>query len=286
MFEIRYGTLWTDTNYRRTQIYSMNLSISEVKSRGDLRRFIHLPAKIHHGHANWVPPVYMDEWTFHDPKKNPAFGFSDTIRLLAHRDGQLVGRIMGIINHKYNKIHNEQDARFAFLETYDDPEVANALLKTVEVWAREKGMENLVGPLAFSDKDPQGMLVEGFDEPVVITSNCHYPYQAKLVEDYGFVKKTDLVAYKLVVPAEMPEFYLRIRERALRNNPNIRLVEPSRKSELKKLVIPVFRLVNETFKEIYGFSEVSEKEMKEFARRYLPILDTRFLKVLMNERNG
>ena len=263
----------------------MNITISEVKSRKDLRLFIFLPAKIHRHHPNWVPPVYMDEWTFHHPKKNPAFGFSDTLRLLAYRDGILAGRIMGIINHKYNETHQEKDARFAFLETYDDPEVAHALLAKVEDWAREKGMVNLVGPLAFSDKDPQGLLVEGFAEPVVITSNCHFPYQVKLIEDYGFVKKTDLVAYKLMVPPEMPEFYLKISERAIRNNPRIRLIEPSKKSELKKLVIPVFRLVNETFKEIYGFSEISEQEMKEFARRYMPILDSRFLKVLKNEKD-
>jgi GNAT superfamily N-acetyltransferase len=262
----------------------MNLEIREVKGRRDLRIFIHLPARIHKDHTNWVPPVYMDEWTFHNPKKNPAFQHSDTIRLLAFKDERAVGRIMGVINYKYNEAHNERDARFAFLETYNDPDVAAKLLQKIEDWAIEKGMEKLIGPLAFSDKDPQGFLVEGFDEPVVITTNCNFPYIVDIVQNYGFTKKTDLVAYKLTVPETMPEFYLKIRERALNNNSGIALFQPVKKSELRKLVIPVFDLVNETFRDIYGFSEVSLNEMKDFAKRYLPILDPRFLKVLFNEK--
>lgn len=175
--------------------------------------------------------------------------------------------------------------RVFFLECYNDTEVSEALLKEVEEWARSKGMENLVGPLAFSDKDPQGLLVEGFDEPVVIATNCNFPYQVELLNKYGFVKKKDLVAYKIMVPDTMPEFYLKIRERAIRNNPGIRLVEPKTNKEIKRLISPVFRLVNITFKEIYGFSEMSEKEMKDFSNRYLPILHKDLIKVLNNEKD-
>ena len=189
---------------------------------------------------------------------------------------------MGIINKKYNRIHNESDARFALLDCYDDTEVSASLISEVEKWAGEKGMKNLVGPIAFSDKDPQGLLIEGFNEPVVITSNCNPEYMVRLVGEAGFKKKTDLVAYKLTVPEEMPDFYLKIRDRALRNNPEVKLIEPKNKREIKNLVAPVFRLVNLTFKEIYGFSEMSEKEMKEFSKRYLPILHKDFIKVLKN----
>ena len=201
---------------------------------------------------------------------------------MAFRNGKPEGRIMGIINRKYNSIHNEKDARFSLLDCHDDEEISSALLDAVEEWARDKGMVNVVGPLAFSDKDPQGLLVEGFHEPVVIATNCNPEYMVRHIDNAGYGKKTDLVAYKLTVPDEMPEFYLKIRERAVRNNPGIRLVEPSRKREIKKLVTPVFRLVNETFKEIYGFSEMTGKEMKEFSKRYLPILHKDFIKVLKN----
>ncbi len=261
----------------------MNLEIKEVKNRRELKRFIYLPAKIHKNHENWVPPVYMDEWAFFNPKKNKAYGHSSTILYLAFRSGKVVGRIMGIINHKYNKIHNEKDGRFCFLESFEEPDVAEALLKAVEKWVFDNGMKRIVGPLAFSDKDPQGLLVEGFQQPVVIASNCNFPYLVSFIEASGYDKKVDLVVYTIKIPETIPEFYLRISERALRNHPELKLVTFTSKKKIKKYVRPVFHLVNETFHDIYGFSAMEEEEMDEFAKRYLMILDPRFLKVIENE---
>lgn len=263
----------------------MEITIKEVKGRKELRTFIHLPASIHKDHHNWVPPVYMDEWIFFNPKKNSSFEHSDTILLLAYKNKVAVGRIMGIINHKYNEIHNENDARFCFLETYKDRKVSDALLLEVEKWARKKGAQNLVGPLGFSDKDPQGMLIEGLDEPMVISTNCNFGYMVDFVESFGFSKKLDLVVYKIPVPDEIPLFYKRIHERALRNNPKLRVASLKRKKDIKPFIIPVLTLMNETFSDIYGFSPLSEKEMKEFASRYLMILDPRFLKIIQNEKD-
>lgn len=261
----------------------MDLIIRPVRSRRELRTFIYLPEKIHRFHKNWVPPVYMDEWVFYDPEKNPAFSHSDTVLLLAYRGKEAVGRIMGIVNRKYNAAHQENDARFFALECYDDYEVAEALLAEIEHWAGSMGCENLVGPLGFSDKDPQGFLIEGFEEPVVIASSCNFPFLVHFVEKAGFQKKTDLVVYHLNVPEEIPAFYHAIAARARRNNNGLRLVEPKNRREIKKWVRPVFHLVNETFGDIYAFSEMSEKEMDEFAARYLMILDPRFLKLILNE---
>ncbi len=261
----------------------MGIIIREVKGKKDLRTFIHLPAKIHKDHHNWVPPVYMDEWVFFNPKKKSAFSHSDTILLLAFDDKEVVGRIMGIINRKYNEIHNENDARFCFIEAYNNKNVANALLKEVEDWARNLGADNIVGPLGFSDKDPQGLLIEGLDEPMVISTNCNFGYMVDFVESYGFTKKLDLVVYKIPVPDEIPTFYSRIHERALRNNPGLKVAQLKSKSDIKPYIIPVLTLMNETFSDIYGFSPLTEKEMKEFASRYLMILDPRFIKVIQNE---
>jgi hypothetical protein len=260
----------------------MALEIREVASRNDLKKFIFLPAEIHKNHQNWVPPVYMDDRVFFNPAKNESFSHSDTILLLAWNGEKAVGRIMGIINHEYNKRTAENDARFCFLECHDDFNAAEALIKAIENWARSKGKDNLVGPLAFSDKDPQGLLIEGYDKPVVIASNCNFPFLVDYIERMGFSKKTDLVVYQIKVPEEVPEFYLKINERALRNNPGLKIIEPKSKRELKKYVKPVFELVNETFKDIYGFSEMTPREMDEFAARYLMILDPRFIKAIKN----
>ena len=262
----------------------MSLEIKEVDNKELLKQFIYLPAKIHQTHTNWVPPVYMDEWTYFNPRKNKAFAYSSTVMYLAFRNGRPVGRIMGIINHKYNEAHREKDGRFCFLEAYDEYDVAEALLVAVESWAKSKGMIRVVGPLGFSDKDPQGMLIEGYQQPVVIASNCNFPYMVDFMNSAGYKKKVDLVVYSIRIPDVIPEFYHKISERAFRNRPEIKLVQFRSRREMKKYVKPVLYLVNETFRDIYGFSPLEEKEMDEFASRYLMVLDPRFLKVLENEK--
>lgn len=262
----------------------MKIEIKEVKGRRELRRFIHLPAKIHKGHLNWVPPIYIDEWQYFSPEKNKSFSYCDTVLLLAFRDGEAVGRIMGIINHKYNKTHNENHARFCWLECYNEPEVAAALLNWIQDWARARNMVRLVGPLGFSDKDPQGLMIEGFDKPIVIATNCNYPYMVDLIELYGFVKKVDLMVYKVPVPEKIPDLYYKLAERALRSN-RLSVVEFDKKSELKRMIRPVLSLVNETYNEIYGFNKMDDREMDELAARYMPIIDPRFIKCIVNTKN-
>jgi GNAT superfamily N-acetyltransferase len=263
----------------------MAILIKPVSSRRELKEFIHLPAKIHINHKNWVPPIYLDDWEFFNPKKNRAFDHCDTILALATKDGKVVGRIMGIISHEYNKSHNEEHGRFAFVETWNDQEVYHALIDFIAGWAKEKGMVKLVGPLAFSDKDPQGFLFEGFDEPVSIASNCNFPYMVDLTVNEGFEKKCDLVVYKVPVPLEMPEFYKKISERFNRNNPNLRVLEFTSRRKIKPLVRPVLTLLNKTFVDIYGFIPFTEKEMDDFANRYLFLINPRFVKIFVDEKD-
>jgi hypothetical protein len=261
------------------------IGIAEVNNRTDLRKFIHLPAKIHKNHSNWVPPIYMDEWVFFNPNKNEAFSHSSTKLLLATRGKKVVGRIMGIVNHQYNAKHKQKHARFCFLETYNEPEVAQLLLSSIENWAIEQGMVKLVGPLGFSDKDPQGLLTEGFDEPNVIATNCNFPYLVDFVHNAGFKKEVDLVVYKVSVPETIPDFYLKILERAESNYAGLNVVHLKTKRDIKRFVRPVLSLMNQTFRDIYGFTELSPREMDEFASRYLMVLDPRFLKIICNEYN-
>lgn len=263
----------------------MEVEVKPVVIRNDLKTFIHLPAQIHKNHHNWVPPIYMDEWEFFNPKKNRAFDHCDTVLALAWRNGKAVGRIMGVISHKYNQQHGENHGRFAFPETWNEPEVYHALIEFIAGWAKEKGMIKLVGPLAFSDKDPQGFLTYGFDEPVSLASNCSFPYMVDLTGNEGFEKKFDLVVYKIPVPQEFPEFYRKIAERFNRNNSHLKMLEFTKRKKLKPWVRPVFNLLNRTFTDIYGFIPFTDKEMDDFANRYLFLINPRFVKVILNEKN-
>ena len=261
----------------------MRIAVKPVQTRQDMRKFIHLPAKIHKGHKNWIPPLYSDEWDFFSSKKNKSFEYSSVILLLAYRGNKVVGRIMGLINHKYNETHGEKHGRFNYLEAWDDREVIEVLIRHVEDWARKEGMNKMVGPLAFSDKDPQGYLIQGFDEPISIATHCNYEYLIGHLESLGYQKEIDLVVYKIQIPDHELKLHRLVTERAFRNNPHLKLLEFTRRKDLKPWIRPIFTLINETFTEIYGFMPFTLQEMDDFANRYLLIMDPRLIKVVVDE---
>jgi hypothetical protein len=263
----------------------MEIQIKEVQTKQDLHDFIYLPEKIHKDHKNWMHPIYMDDQTFFNPKTNKSFSYCDHKLLLAVKNNEVVGRCMGLIHHKYNADHNEKCGRFSFIETYNDQEVFRALTDYVGKWSKEKGMDKLVGPLGFSDKDPQGFLYEGYDEVNVIASNCNFPYMTEFCEKEGFTKKADLVEYKIEIPDKFPPIYEKIAERFKQNHQNIRIAEYKRKTQFRPIIKPVLTLINETFTEIYGFTPFSEKDMSDYANRYIFLLDPHFIKVALNEKN-
>ena len=256
--------------------------IREVKTKKELRDFIFLPAKINAGFNCWVPPMYRDEFEFFNPRKNKSFNYSDTILLLAFREKEPVGRIMGIINKRYNEIHNEEHARFEFFDCWDDPEVGHLLITYIEKWAKELGMKKIVGPLGFSDKDPQGFLFEGFEHRAILATVWNQDYMNRIITAEGYTKKVDLNDYLIQIPEEIPELYRRVYRR-VSNKTNSKVVEFNTKKDLKPYVIPVLRLMNECYSDIYGFVPLTDQEIVEYAARYLPVLDPHFVKVTIND---
>jgi hypothetical protein len=253
--------------------------IKEVKSKRDKRKFIHLPQKVHRNDQTWLPPIYLDEWELFNERKNKSYQYADTVLYLAYRNNKVVGRIMGIINRRYNTIHNEQHGRFCFLECFEDQEVVHELITIVENWARERGMKRLVGPLGFSDKDPQGFQIEGFEYPKFIVCPTNDKYLPEMIVNEGFEKHQDLVNYLAETPDELPPVYNKILSRVSTNN-GYKIIEFKSKKELKPYIIPALELMNQTFEEIYGFVPLNDPEKRELAGRYMMILDPRFIKVV------
>jgi hypothetical protein len=258
--------------------------IKEVVSKSDKRKFIYLPSEVHKKDLTWLPPLYMDEWELFDEKRNKSYKYADTILYLAYRDKKPVGRIMGIVNRRYNEIHNENHGRFCFMECYEDQEVVHALIQTVENWAREKGMVKLVGPLGFSDKDPQGFQIEGFEYPKFIVCPTNDSYMPEMITKEGYTKHRDLVNYLAKTPEDLPEVYKKILTRVT-DNREYKIVEFKTKKELKPYVVPALELMNQTFMEIYGFVPLTDQEKQELADRYMMILDPKFIKVI-EAQNG
>ena len=257
--------------------------LTEVKHYKELKTFIKLPYKIHKNHKEWLPPLLTDEHKVFDKRKNHSFEHCDTILYLAYKEGKYVGRIMGIINHNYNKGHQEKNVRFCYLECFDDAEVFDKLIKGIEIWGKEKGMENIVGPLGFSDKDPQGFLLEGFDDPMtVMVTNCSFEYMIKHTQRNGYHKKIDLFQYRVQLEDKTPEIYLKIAERV--KSRGFEILEFTKSSEIKPYVKTVFDLINKTYTDIYGFAPLDDREAKEFSDRFLPMLNPNYIKLVKDNK--
>lgn len=258
---------------------TMHVQVKPVSGRRELRQFIYLPAHIHRDHPGWVPPIYMDEWRFFSPKKNKAFSYCHTTLASAYRNGRLAGRIMGIINRRCNEIRKANTARFGFLECYEDQDVAHALLDYVEDWARNKGMNRIIGPMGFTDLDPEGFLVEGFEHQPTIATYYNFEYIIRFLESKGYAKEVDYVVYKVEVPDKVPELYEKVSQR-LSTRRGFKLVEFTKRKEMKPYVQEIVALMNETFQDLYGYVPLDEEEAADVAKRYLPILDPRFVKIV------
>jgi len=259
----------------------MSVRIREVHTKKEKKLFIYFPEKLYEKrYQQWVHPIYQNERSFFNPKKNDAWGFSDGVLFLAWRDGKVVGRIMALINHKVNKFQNKREARFGFFDSVDDQEVASALLAAAEDWARSKGCNRIVGPLGFTDLDPEGMLVEGHEHRTSIATWWHPPYTPKLVEAAGYKKETDWITYLVDLHYPLPPVYSKIAQRLL-SRTGYRLKEFKKRAEFKPFIEPIFRLINEAYRHLYGFSPLNEEEIKKVAADYIPLLDPRFVKVVL-----
>ncbi|MBK8613881.1 MAG: hypothetical protein IPN85_10370 [Flavobacteriales bacterium] len=259
----------------------MDLELFPVRTAAELRDFIRLPAVLPGRRANYVPPIWAEEKGWHDPNTNPALRDQAHIRFLARVHGQLVGRIMGLVHGSYNTSHNENAARFYQLDAIEDPEVVRALLKRTEAWAREQGMDRIIGPFGLSDKDPQGLQVEGFEHLPVIATPTNPAYLPPLVEAFGYAKHADCLTYRMAVPETVPERYERVAQHVLRSEGLIVKTFQNRKA-LKRWIVPVLELVNNTYTELLGFVPMTRAEMQKLATDHLPLLDPELVVVVVD----
>lgn len=242
-------------------------------TRGNLLKFIHFPIDVvYRDNPYYVPPLVLDEITTLTPEKNPAFDFCESAYFLAYRDGKIVGRVAGIINRLVNQRSGKAEARFGFLDFIDDNEVVDALINAVTQWGREKGMDTLTGPLGFTDMDREGMLVEGFEETATQATNYNFPYYPKHMERLGFTKDVDWLEFRVTVPEKVPEKMARIAA-IVRQRYSLRNIKfTSRKRLVAEYGDAIFRLINETYDTLFGYSPLSEKQIKHYINMYLPFL--------------
>ena len=242
-------------------------------TKKELLKFIHFPIDVLYNDSTcYVPDLVSDMLSTFLPSENPAYEFCESAFFMAYRDGKPVGRIAGIINSRVNQREQKQEGRFGFVDFIDDEEVVDALMRAVEQWAKEKGMTCLTGPLGFTDMDPEGCLIEGFDQLGTQATIYNYPYYPKHFERLGFVKDVEWVEFKVIVPEQIPEKMVKIGN-IVQHRFNLHLVKMNSTKELvKKYGNEIFALINESYDSLFGYSPLSEKQVKHYINVYLPLL--------------
>ncbi|MDL2282209.1 hypothetical protein LJC44_03710, partial [Parabacteroides sp. OttesenSCG-928-G06] len=231
-----------------------------------------------------VPELIADEMETLDKEKNPAFEVCEAVYYLAYKEGKIVGRIAGIINHSSNEVWKEQHARFGFVDFIDDPEVSDALFAAVEKWAKAKGMNALHGPLGFTDMDNEGMLVEGFDQLGTMATLYNYPYYPKHVERIGFVKDQDWHEFKIYIPEEVPDKHLRIGE-LVKKKYGLQVRKFKNAKEVMPYAHKIFETLNEAFAPLYGFAPLTKKQVDYYVAKYIPLLRFELVTVILREED-
>jgi len=251
-----------------------SIEIRTVTNNRELKQFIRFYYDLYRGSKYAVPFLFFDEWNTLSRDKNPSFECCDTEYFMAFREGKMVGRVAAIINKRANERWNRREVRFGWFDFVDDIEVSRALLQAVEDWGRSQGMNEIVGPLGFTDMDREGMLVEGFEELATVYINYNYPYYPKHMEQLGGWKKdNDYMEYKVKVPEVVPDKFAKLSE-MIEKRYNLH----PRKFTSHELVEEgmgryIFHLINDTYKDLYGYSELSEHQIDQLVDAYIKKAD-------------
>ncbi|MBQ8520644.1 MAG: N-acetyltransferase, partial [Bacteroides sp.] len=254
----------------------MGITIKKVTTAKELKTFIRFNYELYKGNPYSVPDLYDDMLNTFSREKNAAFEFCEAEYFLAYKDGELAGRVAAIINHRANDTWKKNEVRFGWIDFIDDIEVARALLKTVETWGKEKGMNQITGPLGFTDFDAEGMLVEGFDQLSTMSTIYNHPYYPQYMEKLGYEKEADWVEFKIYIPDAIPDKHKRISEIIMRKY-GLKIVKCQSTKEVNKYGQAIFDLMNEAYSPLFGYSALSPRQIKQYIKMFLPILDLRMV---------
>lgn len=263
------------------------VTVSQISTAKEMKAFVRFNYELYKDCPQAVPDLLEDTLEVLDSRRNPAFRFCEAAYFLARKDGRIVGRVAAIINTRANERWGRQEVRFGWIDFIDDLEVSRALLDAVEQWGRQRGMNRMVGPLGFTDLDPEGMLTEGYDQLSTLCTIYNYPYYPQHMAQLGLEKETGWVERKVFIPKGEHEAnnskYFRIAQ-MVQQRYGFRLRHFKSKSEIKKggYVQKMLGVVNRAYNELYGFSQLDDQQMEWYAAKFLMLIDRRFISVVEN----
>ena len=258
----------------------MAVTIKKVSTKRDLKRFIRFNYELYKHNPYSVPDLYDDMLNTFNKQKNAAFEFCEAEYFLAYKDGKLAGRVAAIINRRANETWQKKEVRFGWIDFIDDTEVSEALIRAVEQWGKERGMTHIQGPLGFTDMDAEGMLIEGFDQLGTMATIYNYPYYPAHMERLGFRKDADWVEFKIYIPDAIPDKHRRISD-LIQRKYNLQIKKyTSGKKIAQDYGQAIFELVNEAYQPLYGYSSLTQRQIDQYVKMYLPILDLRMVTLI------
>ena len=263
----------------------MSVTIKKVSSAAELKKFIRFNYELYKENPFSVPDLYDDMLNTFSRDKNAAFEFCEADYFLAYKDGKLVGRIAAILNKRANETWNKKEVRFGWVDFVNDMEVSDALFKAVEAWGKERGMTDMVGPLGFTDFDAEGMLVEGFEQLGTMATIYNFPYYPQHMEKLGFEKEADWIEFKIYIPDAIPDKHKRISEIIMRKY-GLKIVKCQSTKDINKYGQAIFDLMNEAYSPLYGYSALSPKQIQQYIKMFLPILDLRMVTLVTDAEDN
>ena len=249
-----------------------SIKVIKVQSKKEMKMFISFPHTLYQKYDNYVPDLDSDVEGFFNPKKNRNLAYADVQPFLAMRDGEVVGRIAGVVSHKSNSTWNKRIVRFTYIEFIDDLDVSKALLDTVAEWGKSFGMNEIQGPMGIIDFDKEGMLIEDFDLPGCFMEFWNPPYYKSHMEQLGFKKGADWLQIRFEVPEQIPPRFQRVADYS-KQEFGVHVVRKTKKEITQSYSHKIFKLLNESFAQLYGFAPFSEEQAEEVLARFLPFLD-------------
>ena len=260
----------------------MSVVIKTVSSKKDMKVFVRFANKLYKGNRYYVPSMPFDDLNTLDKDKNGAFDFCEAEYYLAYKDGQVAGRVAAIVNHKANQTWKVDQVRFGWIDFIDDIEVSSALLDAVVKFGKDRGMTQIVGPLGFTDFDPEGMLVEGFDRLSTMALIYNYPYYPEHMKRLGYYKETGWVEYRITIPDQLPDNHLRLSS-LIKDRYGLKVRKMTRRQIRKENYgRKLFELINETYCVLYGYSLLSDRQIDQYVDLYLSLVDTKMLTFIEN----
>ena len=263
------------------------VQIKEVTSKAERRIFVDFPNRFYRDIPEFVPAFYGDDMADWDPDKNPAFAYCEAKSFLAYKGDEVVGRIGAILSHKANEKWGTKRMRFSQVDFIDDREVSAALFGAVEDWAREKGMNEVHGPLGFCDLDREGMLVDGFDKRSMFITYYNHPYYLDHLTALGYVKDTDWIEHLIPLEGWDDPNYKRLKRisDAMLRRTGFHKADVKKKSDFKPYIRKVFELVNIAYAPLYGVVELTEEQIDKYTNKFLPLVDPDFCCLIVDDND-